>query len=127
MRVAVTTDDLERVDASFGLARHIAVYEVSHRSTRLVETHRFPGRNPGCDGASLGHRAAALKNCAVLYTLEIGVRGAERAAAAGVRVIEVLRTRGVAEVLTALQANLAARRPWFRRSWFVCPERPPAT
>jgi predicted Fe-Mo cluster-binding NifX family protein len=40
MRVAVTTDNLDNVDAAFGLAGHIAIYDVTRNRVRHVQTHR---------------------------------------------------------------------------------------
>ncbi len=114
MRIAVTTNDLEHVDSSFGLTRQILIYEVTRRTTRLLVTYRFPARRPGCDRRDLGHRAAALKNCTLLYTLEIGAKGAAKAIANGVRTVRVVRPRPIPEILTTLQADLESMRPWFR-------------
>lgn len=114
MRIAVTTDDREHVDAPFGLARHICIYEVAREGARFLETHRFPERAPGCDGDALARRVAALKNCTLLYTLEIGSRGSARALANGVRTVRVVRPRPISEVLSALRADLEAVPPWLR-------------
>ena len=114
MRVAVTTNDLQHVDVSFGLAEHIAIYEVNRRGTRLVETYHFPGRTPGCDNKGLSQRAAALKNCTLLYTVEIGNAASARTYANGVLCVRVGRPRAIRDVLSTLSVDLEAMRPWFR-------------
>ena len=44
MRIAVTTDDLERIDAPFGLARHVAIYDLTAAGLRRRTLHEFPQR-----------------------------------------------------------------------------------
>jgi nitrogen fixation protein NifX len=43
MKVAFATQDLKRVDAHFGWAKNIAVYEIAPEGHRFVEVFQFEG------------------------------------------------------------------------------------
>ena len=43
MKIAFCTQDLQRVDAHFGWAKNIAIYEVSPTSHQFVEAIQFDG------------------------------------------------------------------------------------
>ena len=43
MKVAFATQDLKRVDAHFGWAKNIAIYELSADSYQLLEAIQFEG------------------------------------------------------------------------------------
>ena len=124
MRVAVTTNDLVHVDASFGRAHHLVIYEVRPAGVRRRQAFDFPARAGGCDGRALAWRAAALKGCLVVCTLEIGGAGRALAARQGAAPVLVARPRPIAEVLETLRAALAGpMRPWVRRALRACPAR----
>jgi nitrogen fixation protein NifX len=115
MRIALTTDDLEHVDAAFGQARHLVTYEVSRGAIRQLARFDFPPHTGSCNDQALRRRAAALKNCLLVYTLEICRAGRLHAIRQAVSAIPVARRRPIAEVLEALRAGLAGRHgPWMR-------------
>jgi len=43
MKVAFATQDLKRVDAHFGWAKNLAVYEISSAGHRFLEAIQFDG------------------------------------------------------------------------------------
>ena len=43
VKIAFATEDLKRVDAHFGWAKNIAVYELSDEECKLVEVFQFEG------------------------------------------------------------------------------------
>ena len=71
IRIAMTTNDLVQVDASFGAARQIVVYEVTAEQSEFVDCHQFrPGKKgdglhpsgewtttPCLGGSALDHKA----------------------------------------------------------------------
>ena len=83
MKVAFATDSLLRVDAHFGWARNIAIYELSVDGYWLREVVQFDGdlEEDGGEGKLIA-KLEAVRDCAVLYVAAIG---GSAAAAAGHR------------------------------------------
>lgn len=114
MRVAVTTNDLETVDAAFGRARHVVTYDVRRDRVRLERVFAFDVPPVRCDRKALRQRGAALEGCVVLFTLEIGGAGAAVARARDVHPVSVRCPRSISDVLATLRRDLACMRPWSR-------------
>ena len=95
MKVAFCTQDLKQVDAHFGWAKNIAIYEVGSDSHQFVE---------------------AIKDCAILYVAAIGGSGAARVVANNIHPIKVNQPEPIAEILEKLKAVLAGNPPpWLRK------------
>ena len=79
MKVAFATQDKERVDAHFGWAKYIAIYEINAEGYRYLETHDFGGELAE-DGNEdkLAPKLAVIMDCAIVYVAAIGgsARGA---------------------------------------------------
>jgi nitrogen fixation protein NifX len=115
MRIAITTNDLVNLDAPFGLAHYIVVYQVDRDGFRLSQVHRFPARDPSCSLEALRWRAAALKNCGLLCTLEIGEAGRMQVRSEDVRTLRVARPRPIADVLATLLRQMEDHAtPWLQ-------------
>lgn len=116
MKVAIATQDLARVDAHFGWARHLMVYELSEEGYHYLETRPLPdGRQDG-DPAKLGPRLAALADCQMVFVAAIGPDA--EAALSQARIVPIRRFAGqpVAAALDALHAELRDQPPlWLRR------------
>ena len=82
MKVAFATQDLKRVDAHFGWAKNIAVYEIAPEGHRLVEVFQFEGdlEEDGNED-KLAPKIEAIKDVAILYVAAIGGSGAARVVA----------------------------------------------
>ena len=76
MKIAFATQDLKRVDAHFGWAKNIAIYNVSPEGYRFLEAVRFDAdvRQDG-DEDKLAPKLAAIKDCTMLYVAAIGGSG----------------------------------------------------
>ena len=80
MKVAFATQDLERVDAHFGWAKNISIYDVSRgRASSSSRTIEFNGdlQEDGNED-KLEPKINAVKDCAILYVAAIGGSGAAR-------------------------------------------------
>jgi nitrogen fixation protein NifX len=77
MKVAFATQDLKRVDAHFGWARNISIYDIGLEGTRFVENFEFDGdlKEDGNED-KLAPKIEAIKDCAILYVAAIGGSGA---------------------------------------------------
>ncbi|MBI3392043.1 MAG: nitrogen fixation protein NifX [Nitrospirae bacterium] len=118
MRVAFATQDLVTVNAHFGWARHVMIYEISPEGYAHVETHDFPGdlREDG-DEDKLTPKIEAIEDCAILYVAAIGGSGAARVVARKIHPIKVKEPEPIAALLEKLRALLAGTPPpWIRKA-----------
>ena len=112
MKVAIATDDLLRVDAHFGTAKHIAIYEVSPTEWSLTDVVDF-AENLLEDGSEdkLGPKVGAIKECTLLYVAAIGGSAAARVVAQKVHPIKLIEPEEIPAVLGKLQKVLAGTPP----------------
>ena len=82
MKVAFATQDEQRVDAHFGWAKHLAIYDVTPEGFSFVQTYHF-GEDLAEDGNEdkLAPKLDAIHDCAILYVAAIGGSGAARVVA----------------------------------------------
>ena len=117
MKVAFATQDLKRVDAHFGWAKNIAIYELSPESSSFVEAIQFDGdlKEDG-DEDKLAPKLEAIKDCAILYVAAIGGSGAARVVAQNIHPIKVNEPEVIDEILVKLQGVLKGTPPpWLRK------------
>lgn len=118
MRVAFATQDQQRVDAHFGWAKHIAVYEVTPESIAHVTTHDFAdGLDEDGNEDKLGPKLAVLGDCAIVYVAAIGGSAAARVVAAKIHPVKVPQPEPIAGMLERLQGVLRGTPPpWLRKA-----------
>ena len=118
MKVAFATQDLKRVDAHFGRAKNIAIYEISPEGHRLLESVQFSGdlQEDGNED-KLSPKLDAIADCAILYVAAIGGSGAARVVAKNIHPVKVAQPEDIVDILGKLQAVLAATPPpWLRKA-----------
>ena len=117
MRVAIATQDLARVDAHLGWARHLMLYEVSAEGYRHLRTKSFhSGLAEDGDYAKLEARLKALKGCALVYVADVGPDGEAALARQKSAPMRQFAGQPVALVLEAMQASLRCNASrWLRR------------
>jgi nitrogen fixation protein NifX len=118
MKVAFATQDLKRVDAHFGWAKNIAVYEIAPEGHRLVEVFQFEGdlQEDGNED-KLAPKIQAIKDVAILYVAAIGGSGAARVVAAGVHPVKANQPEEISVLLDKLVAVLKGTPPpWLRKA-----------
>ena len=118
MKIAFATQDKERVDAHFGWARSIVVYDVLPEGHHFVESFEFGDTlEEDGDEDKLSPKLEAIKDCAILYVAAIGGSGAARVVAMKIHPIKVAQPELIAEILDKLQAVLkGAPPPWLRKA-----------
>jgi len=118
MKVAFATQDKERVDAHFGWAKSIVVYEVTPEGHQFVESFEFGDKlEEDGDEDKLAPKLAAIKDCAIVYVAAIGGSGAARVVAMKIHPIKVPQPESIAEILDKLQAVLKGTPPpWLRKA-----------
>jgi nitrogen fixation protein NifX len=118
MTVAFATQDQQRVDAHFGWARHLAVYDITPEGYRYVQDHAF-GEDLAEDGNEdkLAPKLAAIADCAIVYVAAIGGAAAARVVASRIHPVKVPQPEPILDILDKLQATLAGTPPpWLRKA-----------
>jgi nitrogen fixation protein NifX len=116
MKVAFATQDLKRVDAHFGWAKNIAIYELDENGHHFLEAVQFDGdlQEDGNED-KLAPKIEAVKDCAILYVAAIGGSGAARVVANNIHPMKVTQPEAIEDLLDKLQAVLKGNPPPFLR------------
>lgn len=117
MKVAFATQDLERVDAHFGWAKNIAIYDLKPESYSFVEAVQFAGdlQEDGNED-KLQPKLEAIKDCAILYVAAIGGSGAARVVAQNIHPMKVPQPEKITDLIEKLQVVLrGSPPPWLRK------------
>jgi nitrogen fixation protein NifX len=118
MKIAFATQDQQRVDAHFGWAKHLAVYDVDPDGYRFVQDFGF-GEDLAEDGDEdkLAPKLAAIHDCAIVYVAAIGGSAAARVVASKIHPIKVTGPDPILDILDKLQAVLKGTPPpWLRKA-----------
>ncbi len=118
MKIAFATQDKERVDAHFGWAKSIVVYEVSPEGHHFIESFDFGDKlEEDGDEDKLAPKLEAIKDVAILYVAAIGGSGAARVVAMKIHPIKVPQPESITEILEKLQGVLKGTPPpWLRKA-----------
>ncbi|WP_422846116.1 nitrogen fixation protein NifX [Acidovorax sp. M2(2025)] len=118
MKIAFATQDKESVNAHFGWAKHILVYEISPEGYSLVRSFDFGDKlQEDGDEDKLAPKLEAIQDCAILYVAAIGGSGAARVVASRIHPIKVPQPEAIAEILQKLQAVIKGTPPpWLRKA-----------
>jgi len=125
MKIAFATQDQQRVDAHFGWAKHLAVYEISPTGYDFVQDFGF-GEDLAEDGNEdkLAPKLDAIKDCAIVYVAAIGGSAAARVVASKIHPIKVTQPEPILEILDKLQGVLKGTPPpWLRKALMKGQER----
>ncbi|MDP3743571.1 MAG: nitrogen fixation protein NifX [Methylotenera sp.] len=116
MKIAFATQDLKRVDAHFGWAKNIAIYELTPTGHQFIEAIQFDGdlKEDG-DEDKLAPKLDVIKDCALLYVAAIGGSAAARVIAHKIHPIKVSEPEVIEEVLVKLKDVLNGTPPPFLR------------
>ena len=125
MRVAFATQDQQRVDAHFGWAKHLAVYEIDGAGYKFVHDHGF-GEDLAEDGNEdkLAPKLDAIRDCAIVYVAAIGGSAAARVVASKIHPVKVNQPEPIMDILDKLQDVLKGTPPpWLRKALLKGQER----
>lgn len=124
MKVAFCTQDMQHVDAHFGWAKNIAIYEIGKDGYRMVETCQFGGAmfEDGNED-KLVPKIDAIHDCAIVYLSAIGASAAARIVARKIHPVKVDATAGITEQLDRLVETINGNPPpWLRKAMGQVPE-----
>ena len=118
MKIAFATQDLLRVDAHFGWAKHLMVYDLTLQGATLVETFTFGGElEEDGNEDKLGPKVEAIKDCAVLYVSAIGGAAAARIVVNKIHPVKLKEPELIADVLEKMRVVLSGTPPpWLRKA-----------
>ena len=117
MKVAFATQDLKRVDAHFGWAKNIAIYEVGPAGHHFIEAIEFDGdlKEDGNED-KLAPKIDAIKDCTILYVAAIGGSGAARVVANNIHPMKVSQPEEISDLIGKLEVVLQGNPPpWLRK------------
>jgi len=118
MKVAFATQDQQRVDAHFGWAKHLAVYEIEPTGYTFVKDFGF-GEDLAEDGNEdkLAPKLEAIGDCAIVYVAAIGGSAAARVVAHKIHPVKVTSPEPIMDILDKLQVVLQGTPPpWLRKA-----------
>ena len=118
MKIAFATPDKAHVDAHFGWAKSIVVYDASSTGHRFVESFEFGDKlEEDGDEDKLAPKLEAIKDCAIVYVAAIGGSAAARVVAMKIHPIKVPGPESIAEILDRLVVVLKSTPPpWLRKA-----------
>jgi nitrogen fixation protein NifX len=118
MKIAFTTSDNVHINAHFGWAKKIDVYEVNQESYQFVETLKFEGdlKEDGNEDKLLP-KIEALSDCTIVYVSAIGGSAAARLVKKRITPVKAQSDeQEISDVLTKLVATLNGNPPpWLRK------------
>lgn len=125
MKIAFATQDLLRVDAHFGWARNLMVYELTPEGHAFVETFTFGGDlQEDSNEDKLSPKIEAIKDCALLYVAAIGGSAAARIVVNKIHPVKLKEPEPIVEVLEKMRAVLnGTPPPWLRKALMKGQER----
>lgn len=123
MKVAFATQDMHTLDAHFGGARNLAIYEISTEGYRFLEAVRFDtvsaqdGQHADDGHDRLNDRIEALRGCALLFVLAIGGPAAARVVGMKVHPVKLPKSEPINDILERVQTMLnGTPPPWLRKA-----------
>ncbi|NJO73700.1 MAG: nitrogen fixation protein NifX [Leptolyngbyaceae cyanobacterium RM1_406_9] len=119
MKIAFTTNDNIHINAHFGSARKIDVYEVDQAGYTFVETLRFDGNlNEDGNEDKLLPKIKALHDCTIVYVSTIGGSAAARLIKQKITPIKARsEDQEISEIVTQLVQTLnGSPPPWLRKA-----------
>lgn len=119
MKIAFTTSDRLHINAHFGWAKEIDVYEISDSGYQFLETLTFEGdlKQDGNED-KVTPKLDALADCTIVYVAAIGGSAAARLIKKGVTPVKAKsEEEEIADILNKLVQTLKGNPPpWLRKA-----------
>jgi len=118
MKVAFATEDLVHVDAHFGWAHYIAIYEVSPKAHRLLEVVQFDNnlKEDSSEGKLIA-KLESIKDCAIVYVAAIGGSAAAKVVNLKIHPVKISHPQAIEELITHMKEVLnGTPPPWLRKA-----------
>ncbi len=116
MKVAFTSTTGETIDQHFGMSESFRVWEIGPEEARYVETISV-GAYGDDEEDKIAARAEVLRECAIVYTMQIGGPAAAKLVARKIHPMKTNAAVPVCEVVGKLQEVLKGNPPpWLRKA-----------
>jgi nitrogen fixation protein NifX len=116
MKVAFTSKTGEMIDQHFGMSDSFRVWEIGPDEARYVETLTV-GNHGDDEEDRIGARADVLKECVIVYTMQIGGPAAAKLLSRKIQPMKTGTEVAVAEIVGKLQEVLKGNPPpWLRKA-----------
>lgn len=116
MKVAFTSKTGEMIDEHFGMARNFHVWEIGPEGSSFVEIITIDAHGDD-EEDKIAARAAALKDCAIVYTMAIGGPAAAKLVARKIHPMKTNIPVSLPEMVGKLQKVLGGNPPpWLRKA-----------
>lgn len=116
MKVAFTSSTGEMIDEHFGMAKNFFVWDIGPDASSFVETITI-GTQDDDEEDRIAARAAALKECAIVYTMAIGGPAAAKLVALKIHPMKTNSPVSLPETVSRLQEVLNGNPPpWLRKA-----------
>lgn len=119
IRVAVASNNEEKLDGHFGSCERFLIYQVSSTELRLIGA-RSTLEADGAEDRNVA-RSELINDCQVVYVQSIGGPAAAKVVRAGVHPVKIPKIGPARDVLAQLQATLTAPPPWLAKIMGVEP------
>jgi nitrogen fixation protein NifX len=122
VRVAIASRDGKALNAHFGFAEKLMVYDVTPRTHRLVQVvtsvaDDSRSRTAESEDDAIGPKVAALAGCDLLFVLAIGPPAAAKVIRANIHPIKVKDPEEIETVIARVQTMMNGEPPsWLRRA-----------
>ena len=113
LRVAVASNNAERLDGHFGSCVRFLVYQVSRGDARLIDV-RSTLNTDAAEDRNVA-RAELIRDCDLVYVQSIGGPAAAKVVRAGVHPVRLPEGGTAAAALARLQATMDAPPPWLAK------------
>ena len=120
VRVAVASNDGERLDGHFGSCARFLVYQVSASEIRLIDVR--PTAEADVSSDKNGFRVGLIRDCRVLYVVSVGGPAAAKVIKADIHIVPVPEGGRAPEILARLQPVIAGSPPpWLSKALGIAP------
>jgi nitrogen fixation protein NifX len=116
VRVALASQEGRALDAHFGFARRLMVYDVTPRGHRLVKVLRFAAEGPDDENEDkIAPKVEALAGCHIVCAIAMGPPAAARVIEANIHPIRVGTPEPIESAIARVQNMMNVEPPWWLR------------
>jgi len=120
LRVAVASNDGERLDGHFGSCARYLIYQVSANEIRLIDAR--PTLEADLSADKNAFRVGLIRDCRVLYVVSVGGPAAAKVIKADIHIVPVPEGGKAPEILARLQPVIAGSPPpWLAKALGFAP------
>jgi nitrogen fixation protein NifX len=124
MKVAFTSKTGEMIDQHFGMTECFTIWEMGPDDAYPVETIKVE-KHEGDEEDKIAARVALLKDCAIVYTMQIGGPAAAKLVSHKIQPMKTTTEVPVSEIVAKLQEVLRGTPPpWLRKAMYKEKQQP---